>query len=157
MPLRLRRPLVTTLSAVVLALGLAACAPAQSTPQNAPSASTTSGDTQSAVDACAAMTSTLGAVGEDVAGWDPASAAKDPAGTLQRFQADADKVSAAVQALGNGRVRTAAERVQAVWQKYADLATKAAQDKDPASMLPLLQGPKDLADAAQDFRDVCSS
>ncbi|MGN8025198.1 hypothetical protein [Microbacterium sp. 22242] len=160
----IRRPLAvgaTALAALTLStLTLSGCATGALPPgaASSPAPATSAGaDTQTTSDACAAMTGVLTEVGEDVASIDPAAAAKDPAGTRKRFQADVDRIGAAVDELGNGRIRTAAQQVQAVYAKYADVLTKAVQDGDPAAAAQLLQAPKDIGDATRSFDDLCAA
>jgi hypothetical protein len=154
----IRRPFAAALAALATALTLTACSTG-AVPSGAANsaASSPAADTQTAADACAAMTSVLTEVGADVASIDLTAATKDPDGTLQRFRADADRVGAAVDGLGNGRIRTAAQNVQSVYTTYAEALTSAVQDHDAAAGLRLLQAPKDIADAAQAFSDLCAS
>ena len=155
----IRRPLIAAITAVMTALALSACSSGALPPAGAAqtAASSVSADTQTAADACAAMTTVLTSAGADVSSIDLTAATKDPDGTLKRFQADADRIGTAVQGLGNGRIRTAAEHVQSVYATYRDALTRALQDHDPAAAVQLLQAPKDIADAAQGFRDLCAA
>ncbi|MDQ4214713.1 hypothetical protein [Microbacterium capsulatum] len=150
----IRRPTLAALT-LAAALGLTACATGAVAPGS--SSAPSRPDTQSAADACAAVTAVLTTVGQDVASIDPTAAAKDPNGTMARVTADVDKVRTAVDGLGNGEIRTAALKVQGVYEKYGDTLTRAVQDHDPSAAFALLQAPKDLADATQGLSRVCAA